>query len=101
MSDSKHSFVGLFLRGELAADDIDDFIDAWHDNDTFMSLAEFLGMTDEQYKRWVEGEDLRTILIKNPEDIRGMGSNVPIWDDTAHIPPGIWDKIVKGFSYDS
>lgn len=66
-----NSFVALFLRGELTADDIDDFIDAWHDNDTFMSLAEFLGMTDEQYKRWVEGGDLKMILIKNPEDIGG------------------------------
>lgn len=34
--------------------EIDDLIDEWHEGDSPLSLAEYLGMTDGQYSEWVE-----------------------------------------------
>lgn len=34
--------------------EIDDLIEQWHESDSPLSLAEYLGMTEEQYNRWVE-----------------------------------------------
>ena len=59
---SKPTFMDLLLSGEVLAGDIDDFVDAWHeapDGSTIasLSLAEYLGMTDDEYQLWVEHPD--------------------------------------------
>ena len=45
------TFLSLFDRGQVTADQVDDFIDAWHDSgdQETCGLAEFLGMTDAEY----------------------------------------------------
>ena len=35
--------------------EIDDKIDEWHESDSEVSLAEYLGMTPEEYAAFVEG----------------------------------------------
>ena len=35
---------------------LDDLIDEWHQSDSELSLAEYLGMTDEEYMDWVEAD---------------------------------------------
>lgn len=47
-------FVDRCLGGGVSADEIDDFVDQWHESDTAESLAEFLGFTAEEYASWVE-----------------------------------------------
>lgn len=37
-----------------------DRIDAWHTAETALSLPEWLGMSDEEYARWVETGERRT-----------------------------------------
>jgi hypothetical protein len=58
---NEHSaaYMELLLRGEILMQDIDDFIDAWHDAPegsaaSSMSLAEYLGMAEDEYQLWVE-----------------------------------------------
>jgi hypothetical protein len=58
---NEHSptYMDVLLRGEILMQDIDDFIDAWHDAPegsvaSSMSLAEYLGMTEDEYQLWVE-----------------------------------------------
>jgi hypothetical protein len=58
-SGTQPTYMDLLLRGEVLMPDIDDFIDRWHDapDDSAISttsLAEFLGMTSEEYQLWVE-----------------------------------------------
>lgn len=64
MSNHK-TFVERVLRGEvfdLAA--IDDEIDTWHDTQPNCSLADWLGMSHDEYALFVEKpEFLRTILM--------------------------------------
>ncbi len=50
---SEHNFIKSCQRGEVLPDDIDDCIDDWHDHDYAMELHEFLGMSWEEYRRWV------------------------------------------------
>jgi hypothetical protein len=49
------SFIELCLSGDVLADEIDDFIDLWHDNKAGQDqeLHEFLGMTWDEYSVWV------------------------------------------------
>lgn len=52
-------YMDLLLRGEVLMQDIDDFIDAWHEAHdgsaaSSVSLAEYLGMTEDEYQLWVE-----------------------------------------------
>ncbi|MBB5154117.1 hypothetical protein [Saccharopolyspora phatthalungensis] len=53
------SFVEAHLAGKALLDDIDDWVDAWHDADgapcsRVQSLASYLGLTDDEYALWVE-----------------------------------------------
>lgn len=45
------TFFDLYGRGEVAADQIEDFVGQWHGSgiDEKRSLAAFLGLTDEEY----------------------------------------------------
>ena len=63
MSHDASKFVDLCLRGDASPDQIDDFVDLWHDGDSEGSLAEFLGLSDKEYALWVETpKSLATIL---------------------------------------
>ncbi|MFF5802023.1 hypothetical protein [Streptomyces sp. NPDC012746] len=61
---SKHTFVEDALAGDAGIDDIDSYVDAWHDaEDSDLELHEFLGMTWDEYRLWVEKpKSLRYIL---------------------------------------
>jgi hypothetical protein len=55
---SQPTFMELYRVGSVTADDIDDFIDRWHDqprggDGRAVSISEFLGMTRDEYKAWV------------------------------------------------
>ncbi|MFG2410941.1 hypothetical protein [Streptomyces goshikiensis] len=52
---SNHTFVEDALTGDAGLDDIDSYVDAWHDTeDGDLELHEFLGMTWDEYRLWVE-----------------------------------------------
>lgn len=61
------TYMDLLLDGQALLQDIDDFIDDWHDAPdgswaASHSLEEFLGMTPDEYTLWVERpESLRFI----------------------------------------
>ena len=48
------TFMGRYLAGEVEAEDIDDFVEEWHKGEHHASLAEFLGLADDEYWRWVK-----------------------------------------------
>jgi hypothetical protein len=59
------SFLELYGKGTVAADQIDDFIDAWHDSDDEEKrpLAEYLGMTDDEYSVWLASHQALPLLV--------------------------------------
>jgi hypothetical protein len=51
------TFLEHYLNGKAVAEDIDDFIDVWHENLKQMEIYEFLGMTKEEYSLWLRDPD--------------------------------------------
>lgn len=65
---TEKTFVEMFQRGECTADDIDVYIDKWHEEyNGPLALYEYLGMTKQQYDRWLV--DSNTLLSMFPQDI--------------------------------
>jgi hypothetical protein len=61
---SEDTFVDLCLKGEVLAEEIDDFVDAWHEGGTGKPLYAFLGMTREEYGLWVEKPAALSIILE-------------------------------------
>jgi hypothetical protein len=57
MSKKQQRFLDLYLEGQASADDINDSIDAWHAGSGKESIHDFLGMTEEEYARWLRNPD--------------------------------------------
>jgi hypothetical protein len=50
--------------------DIDDFVEFWHENDVPGTLAEFLGMDNEEYTQWIRDPECLQEIINNYKFIR-------------------------------
>lgn len=58
------TFVEKCMRGEVLPEEIDGFIDKWHDGGSGEELHEFLGMSWEEYSLWVADADVLPSIIK-------------------------------------
>ena len=79
MSRSEGNFVDLCLGGEALAEEIDDFVDAWHEGGTGKPIYTFLGMTREEYGLWVEQPDSLDVILearKRDDQIGDAGNRV-------------------------
>lgn len=46
-------FLDLLIAGRARAEDVDDWVEAWHDAyDGPLELREYLGMTETEFDRW-------------------------------------------------
>lgn len=85
MSDNPniHTFVNSILEGDSLDTDIDEFAENWQSSDTNQSLAQSLGLTDDEYALWVEQPaSLRPILHAKRHGI-DLDDNIN-WKD-AHL----------------
>lgn len=59
------TFLDQCLAGKVSPDDIDDFIDAWHEGDgKDETLARYLGFADAEYAEWVEHPEMRDTILE-------------------------------------
>ena len=59
------TFVQAFLDGEVKEFDVNDWVEYWHDEyNGNAKLNEHLGLTEEEYKDWVEGPKSIGTIIK-------------------------------------
>lgn len=54
--------------GELLPEEIDEYIDMWHESTTEIGLHEFLGMTEKEYALWVAKPKILPFIIKAHHD---------------------------------
>ena len=47
----------MLRRKKKNATDLDLLVEYWHNNDTNMSLQDFLGMTDCEFEKWGKSSD--------------------------------------------
>jgi len=60
---SDKPFLQLALEGYVLADEIDDFIEAWHQSDSEATVYEYLGMTFEEYSLWATDPDMIDVIL--------------------------------------
>lgn len=51
------SFVERVLEGTASCEDIDDYVERWHEGDGDVELHEYLGLSWDEYALWVEKSD--------------------------------------------
>jgi len=106
-TDRPPAFFDLYCQGEVGADQIDDYVGAWHDaHETWarqIPLHEFLGLTWPEYQVWVCDADslpailearasatpLASIIAKRLEQMRVGGREA---DETAIVCLANWLK---------
>ena len=59
------SFIEKCINDDASLDEIDDYIDEWHDSDSNISLElhEFLGMSWEEYSLWAVKPSLLAEIV--------------------------------------
>ncbi len=54
---SNQTFIDSYLQGKALAEDIEDYIDQWHESQNQGELHEFLGLTWDEYSLWVKNDE--------------------------------------------
>jgi hypothetical protein len=75
---SELNFVDACLQGEALIEDIDEYIERWHEGDSEKELHEFLGFTKDEYELWLHNDNsiIKSILFarKNGVSITDIDS---------------------------
>lgn len=64
------TFIEKCLRGDSLPQDINDYVDYWHQGESDQPLYAFLGMTREEYGAWVERPDTLSSILKARRSVR-------------------------------
>ncbi|MFS0864918.1 hypothetical protein [Fredinandcohnia sp. 179-A 10B2 NHS] len=60
---SNMKFMDACMQGEALLEDIEEYVEEWHEGDSEEEIYEYLGMTFEEYAIWVENDSmLKTIF---------------------------------------
>ena len=78
MSEAFAGFVDLCVKGEASPEEIDDYVDRWHEQPSKKELHEFLGMTWDEYSVWINDPDFLLRLIKSRRDSQRAKSSSPV-----------------------
>lgn len=58
------SFIDLCLSGDVLEDEVDSFVDSWHEDDeTALELHEYLGMSWEEYSVWATRPSILPFIL--------------------------------------
>ena len=66
------NFKERYLAGKIEFEEIDDYVDEWNNSDDTRTLAQFLGLNEEEEDVWIdEGDDALYELLEQQRE----GSN--------------------------
>lgn len=68
-------FITLCLQEKRRPEEIDDYVDAWHDGEPALPLHEFLGMTPAEYQLWVQAPAILPLILdarRTGQDAAGL-----------------------------
>ncbi len=51
------NFKERYLAGEIEFEEIDDYVDEWNNSDDIRTLAQFLGLIEEEEDVWIDEVD--------------------------------------------
>lgn len=59
------NFKERYLSGEIEFEEIDDYVDEWNNSDDPRTLAQFLGLSEEEEDAWISvGDDALYELLE-------------------------------------
>ena len=59
------NFKTRYLAGEIEFEEIDDYVDEWNNGDDTRTLAQFLGLNEEEEDAWISiGDDALYELLE-------------------------------------
>ncbi|MBI3119607.1 MAG: hypothetical protein HYZ00_13010 [Candidatus Hydrogenedentes bacterium] len=58
------TFLDMVISGNAHPKDIDEFVDRWHEGRESGTLAEALGMSEDEYALWVQKSDALGLIIE-------------------------------------
>lgn len=59
------NFKTRYLAGEIEFEEIDDYVDEWNNSDDPRTLAQFLGLNEEEEDAWISvGDDALYELLE-------------------------------------
>ena len=64
--------MDMALRGEAMFDEIDDFVDKWHECSDRHKLSEFLGMSPDEYSLWLSDPSYIGLILAARHDERSL-----------------------------
>ena len=63
------NFKERYLAGEIEFEEIDDHVDEWNNSDDIRTLAQFLGLNEEEEDVWIdEGDDALYELLEQQRE---------------------------------
>jgi hypothetical protein len=57
------TFIDLCVEGQVLPEEIDDYVDEWHESDSDESIYDYLGMSQQEYRLWVHDPDILPFII--------------------------------------
>lgn len=71
------NFVSLCLSGDVLEDEIDDFVESWHEDEgSNQELHEYLGMSWEEYSIWATNPSILPFILS--ARMRGTSFDVEV-----------------------
>lgn len=65
-------FINDVINADAILEQIDDYVEKWHELDTSSSIYEYLGMTEEEYFLWVENDFYLKYIVTAHEQNRSI-----------------------------
>lgn len=66
------NFIEKCITGEVLLDDIDDYVDQWHDDHTKVQIHEYLGMKKSEYSLWLTDPNILPFIVCAHRENRGV-----------------------------
>ena len=63
-----HNFLELAIAGQVPVEAIDDYVEKWHRSSSGQSLPEFLGLSPQEYTRWVTDHQAIYRIVEHHRD---------------------------------
>lgn len=75
------TFIELCVQGRASLDEVDDFIERWHDKGGDTSLHDFLGLSDIEYSLWINDPDVLPYVLLSRKELRPF---IQVVDETYY-----------------
>ena len=78
------NFINNCLYGLTDIEEIDDYVEAWHNGQSNLKLSDYLGMTQDEYEAWIQKEKQKIYALwygnLNDEDFYYDSAGLPAPD---------------------